>query len=94
MDAKTGTIITNVLILEINNEYGNMVFEPISGAGEYYIYFLPYQRDGLLYWGQIKYLNPKKMAREPRIADTLARALNCPSLLPVLPSVASSIPML
>jgi hypothetical protein len=56
MDAKTGEIIKNIVILEINNEYGDMVFEPVSGSGDYYVYFMPYQRVGLLYWGQVKYL--------------------------------------
>jgi len=53
---QTNALIHNVFIKEINQEYGEIVFEPTMGAGIYYIYYLPYQREGMLYWGQVKYL--------------------------------------
>lgn len=40
--ARTGEIIQNVTILELTPEIGKIAFQP-QGAGEYYIYYLPYK---------------------------------------------------
>ena len=56
VDGQTNTLIHNVFLKEINQEYGEIIFEPTMGAGIYYVYYLPYQREGMLYWGQAKYL--------------------------------------
>jgi len=53
---QTNTLIRNVLVKEINQEYGEIIFEPSFGAGLYHVYYMPYQREGMLYWGQVKYL--------------------------------------
>ena len=42
VDAKTGKRIDNFLSVDINREYGDIVFQPTSGAGEYFIYYMPY----------------------------------------------------
>lgn len=42
VDAKTGKRIDNVLSVDINREYGDIVFQPTSGAGEYFVYYMPY----------------------------------------------------
>lgn len=54
--AKTNEEVKNVYVKEINNEFGEIFFEPTYGNGVYYVYWLPYKRDGLIYWGNIKYL--------------------------------------
>jgi hypothetical protein len=41
-DAKTGQQISNVKTKDVGPEKGTVDFEPVSGKGEYYIYFLPY----------------------------------------------------
>ncbi len=41
-----GAIIKNVMRGEINREYGEISFEPVSGAGKYYVYFMPYKKSG------------------------------------------------
>ncbi len=41
-----GTVIANVIRGEINNEFGDIYFEPAAGAGVYYIYYLPYKKAG------------------------------------------------
>lgn len=41
-----GTKVGNVTRREINREFGEVVFEPVKGAGEYYVYFLPYKKSG------------------------------------------------
>lgn len=41
-DASKDKRIENVARVEINREYGDIIFQPTSGAGEYYVYFMPY----------------------------------------------------
>ena len=41
-DAKTGQPINNVRTRNVGPEEGTVDFEPVSGKGNYYIYFLPY----------------------------------------------------
>ncbi len=41
-----GTVITNIIRGDINNEFGDVYFEPAAGAGVYYIYYLPYNKAG------------------------------------------------
>lgn len=43
VDATTNKEIKNVLVRELTNESGTIVFEPITVSGEYYIYYLPYK---------------------------------------------------
>ncbi len=40
VDAQTGKIITNSVVTTCNREYGEVVFEPVSGPGLYYAYYL------------------------------------------------------
>jgi len=40
VDAETGETVTNVTVATCNREYGEVVFEPESGAGEYHLYYL------------------------------------------------------
>lgn len=41
-DARTGQQVTNVKTKNVGAEEGTVDFEPVSGKGNYYIYFLPY----------------------------------------------------
>jgi hypothetical protein len=41
-DAQTDARVMNVARLAITREQGDLAFQPTSGAGEYWIYFLPY----------------------------------------------------
>ena len=43
VDAKAGSRIANFFPVNITREAGDLVFQPTSGPGEYYIYFLPYE---------------------------------------------------
>ena len=43
VDGQTGIEIKNVEILDFSSESGTIIFEPISGEGLYYIYYLPYK---------------------------------------------------
>lgn len=46
INATTGRVIDNVLPVNINREYGIVRFDASSGAGNYYIYYLPYHTSG------------------------------------------------
>ena len=46
VNASTGRIIDNVLPIEINQEYGLLRFDASTGAGNYYVYYLPYHTSG------------------------------------------------
>lgn len=43
VDAKTDRRVANVKIDNISRESGTVYFEPTSGAGKYYIYYMPYK---------------------------------------------------
>ena len=45
-DAKTKQKITNVKAGNINRESGEVVFEPTSGKGTYFVYYMPYKNEG------------------------------------------------
>ena len=42
-DAQTGRKIDNVKTLDISREAGTILFEPVSGNGDYYVYYMPYK---------------------------------------------------
>ncbi len=42
-DATTGERIMNVVRVEVNPEYGDLVFEPVTAPGNYYVYYLPHR---------------------------------------------------
>ncbi|HVS94896.1 MAG TPA: glycoside hydrolase domain-containing protein, partial [Puia sp.] len=45
-DANTGTRILNAATGMLTRESGDVFFEPVSGKGLYYIYYLPYRNEG------------------------------------------------
>ncbi|HEX2750716.1 MAG TPA: glycoside hydrolase domain-containing protein, partial [Verrucomicrobiales bacterium] len=46
VDLASGREIPNVLTKNIQSESGDVTFEPVSGAGEYAVYFLPVKIEG------------------------------------------------
>ncbi|MEO6818854.1 MAG: glycoside hydrolase domain-containing protein, partial [Ginsengibacter sp.] len=63
-DAKTGNKIENVKTGTLDREFGEVYFEPVSGKGEYYIYYLPYKNEGSANYPNSVYLKPEKTASE------------------------------
>lgn len=49
VDATTGKRILNTISKNIHRETGTVYFEPVSGAGTYYIYYMPYHLKGTFY---------------------------------------------
>jgi glycosyl hydrolase family 123 len=45
-DAQTGKRILNATTGVITRESGELFFEPVSGAGDYYAYYMPYRNEG------------------------------------------------
>ncbi|MES1220910.1 MAG: glycoside hydrolase domain-containing protein [Bacteroidota bacterium] len=61
-DAKTGQKILNVKTGIINNEKGEVYFEPVSGRGDYYIYYMPAKNEGRSNYPKGVYLKPENTA--------------------------------
>lgn len=61
-DAKTKQKITNVKIGSINRESGELYFEPTSGKGEYFVYYMPYKNEGRSNYPKGVYLKPENTA--------------------------------
>lgn len=57
VDAKTNTPIENMQVLDINNEFGHLIFEPNKGSSTYYVYYLPHQSTGS-YYPKLHYIKP------------------------------------
>ena len=61
-DAQTGRKVLNIQVAAINNEKGTLIFEPVSGKGNYYIYYLPSKSSGSPNYPQVHYLPPEHTA--------------------------------
>ena len=61
VDAATGQRVTNTLALNLSADAGDVVFQPVSGAGEYFVYFLPGNPGGGSF-PSAKYLPPQDSA--------------------------------
>jgi len=82
VDARTGGEIPNVAPLEINREFGDIAFQPVSGPGTYYVYYLPYVMGGRANYPKVTYPEPATKAS----AEWLARLK--PAQLPAAEFVA------
>ncbi len=61
-DATTHQKVTNVKPGMINREYGEVFFEPVSGKGTYYVYYMPYKNEGRSNYPRGVYLKPENTA--------------------------------
>ena len=56
IDAATNLRVTNITRVSINQEFGDLLFAPPTAPGEYFIYYLPFKREGwwafptTIYW--------------------------------------------
>lgn len=58
----TGKQIPNVLRIKIDRESGDLLFQPVHGAGEYYVYYLPYTGTPKSPYPRISYPTPRQTA--------------------------------
>jgi hypothetical protein len=63
IDAATGKRVENVLRVEVNRQYGDLLFQPATAPGDYFIYYMPYKTEGSLWFPTTVYLPPSDMAQ-------------------------------
>lgn len=61
-DAKSGFRLKNVLAVDINREFGEIIFQPSTVQGDYYVYYMPYRLAGSRNYPNAKYLEPELTA--------------------------------
>jgi hypothetical protein len=61
-DGKTHQKVMNVKTGNISNESGDVFFEPVSGKGIYYVYYMPYKNEGRSNYPKGVYLTPENTA--------------------------------
>ncbi|MGM0529099.1 MAG: glycoside hydrolase domain-containing protein [Bacteroidota bacterium] len=49
VSATNGNQIKNVFVIENNRHHGKFVFQPVSGPGDYFVYYLTYKKTGSAY---------------------------------------------
>lgn len=62
VDAKTDQRVMNVIVNNVSRERGTVVFEPTSGAGTYYMYYMPYKVTARSNYPQANYYKPVNTA--------------------------------
>jgi len=62
VDAASGLRVRNVRAAAVTREKGEIVFQPATVPGEYWIYYLPYRQAGRTNYPQSEYLAPEKTA--------------------------------
>lgn len=79
VSAATGEQITNAVRLHLDRFSADIIFEPVSGPGEYYFYYLPYDGNPDAYYQKVDY-----RLREQTVATEWAeRALREANNLPL-----------
>ncbi len=79
VDTSTGEQIENTLRVNVNREFGDLVFQPKTVPGEYLVYTMPYKREGPTWHFTAAYLKPESSAdpawreRNALTADRLMR---------------------
>ncbi len=76
VDGKTGKPVVNVRRGTLTPWIGELDFEPISGPGRYYLYYLPYQSGGRSNYPNVKYL----AATQTADSAWLARLASVPAV--------------
>ncbi|HUZ46807.1 MAG TPA: glycoside hydrolase domain-containing protein [Terriglobia bacterium] len=62
VDGKTGKPIKNLARITTNREFGDLVFQPATAPGNYFLYYLPYQADTAPAAYSITYPSPEVTA--------------------------------
>lgn len=57
-----GKRIANAVPIDVNREYGDIVFEPASGPGQYYAYYMPFTHNNILWQWTTVYTPPQDTA--------------------------------
>jgi len=76
VDAKTGQRVLNVLRGSITREAGDIAFEPVSGPGDYYVYYLRYAGTVTSSYPKLTYPGPDSTASATWLATFDPREMN------------------
>ncbi len=68
VDATTQKRIANVCPVRVDREAGDVVFQPVSGEGEYYVYYFPTIMSGWQYMPDVQYQEPQRSADKSWLA--------------------------
>ena len=68
LDAKTNRRVENVLRVDINREFGLLLFQPGTGPGDYYVYYMPFRMAGAWWAPVTKYLPPTETGKAEWLA--------------------------
>ena len=63
IDATTGTRIENLARVNVNREYGDIVFQPVTVPGDYFVYYMPWVSSGRSNYPTVDYLEPEETAQ-------------------------------
>ena len=69
-DSITGRRVANVKVVSVTREAGGIYFEPVSGKGTYYVYYMPYKNEGRSNYPKGRYLAPDSTAAAEWVAST------------------------
>ncbi len=64
VDAASGDWIPNVLPLAVDREHGDIVFEPRTVPGDYFVYYMPYKSEGRKNYPNVRY-DPPALTTDP-----------------------------
>ncbi len=78
-DAKSGQKVLNAQVESANREQGIIRFEPTSGKGTYYVYYMPYKNEGKSNYPKGIYLKPENTAS----AEWISKANNAKAIAAV-----------
>ncbi len=62
IDAASGERILNVVLVKVNRESGDIIFQPGTAPGDYYVYYLPYIMSGSRNYPTVNYPEPAPTA--------------------------------
>ncbi|MFC1731593.1 glycoside hydrolase domain-containing protein [candidate division KSB1 bacterium] len=68
VDGATGSRITNICRVEINREFGDLVFQPQTVPEDYFIYYMPFVSSGRSY-PRVTYPKPENTAQDAWLRD-------------------------
>ncbi|MCX6581090.1 MAG: DUF6067 family protein [Candidatus Aminicenantes bacterium] len=89
IDAQTGQRIDNVFRLDINREYGDLIFQPRTVPGDYYVYYLSYSAAGSAHYPKVEYQSPQQTAAKKWLKNNrLTSSESAMEIWPRLPQAA------
>ncbi|MBI2929322.1 MAG: hypothetical protein HYY24_26960 [Verrucomicrobia bacterium] len=63
IDQATNRRVENVLRVTVQRQFGDLLFQPVTAPGEYFVYYLPYKTEGSWYFPTTVYLPPSHTAQ-------------------------------